>query len=185
MTVRRADRVVRAMLAAIVMPGAASAAMAAEPPKLAAPNVVEISPWLVTSGQPTPAGLASLKSLGFEAVVYLAPPTVGDAVRDEATIVGRQGLVYVNLPVDFEAPTSRDVDAFVGVLDALRGRKVLVHCQVNLRASSMVFLYRVVALKEEPRVAYAAVSGVWAPHGAWRRLIETELARRGIRFELL
>ena len=118
-------------------------------------------------------------------MVYLAPPTVGDAVRDEATIVGRQGLVYVNLPVDFEAPTSRDVDAFVGVLDALRGRKVLVHCQVNLRASSMVFLYRVVALKEEPRVAYAAVSGVWAPHGPWRRLIETELARRGIRFELL
>ena len=173
------------MLAAIVILGVASAAMAGEPPKLAASNVVEISPRLVTSGQPTPAGLASLKSLGFEAVVYLAPPNVGDAVRDEATIVGRQGLVYVNLPVDFEAPTSRDVDAFIGVLDALRGRKVLVHCQVNLRASSLVFLYRVIALKEEPRVAYTAVSGVWAPHGAWRRLIETELARRGIRFELL
>ena len=69
------------MLAAIVILGVARAAMAGEPPKLAASNVVEISPRLVTSGQPTPAGLASLKSLGFEAVVYLAPPNVGDAVR--------------------------------------------------------------------------------------------------------
>jgi len=163
----------------------ASATMAAEPSRLAAPNVVEISPSLVTSGQPSAAALAGLKAQGFEAVVYLAPPTVGDAVRDEALIVGRQGLVYVDQPIDFEAPTSRDVGTFIGVLDALRGRKVLVHCQVNMRASSMVFLYRVIALKDDPRVAYEAVSGVWAPHGPWRRLIEAELARHGIRFELL
>jgi len=153
--------------------------------RLALPNLREISPRLVTSGQPSAAALAGLKEQGFGAVVYLAPPTVGDAVRDEDAIVGRQGLVYVNLPIDFDAPTERDVDTFVRVLDALRDRKVLVHCQVNMRASSMVFLYRVTVLKEEPRVAYDAVTGVWVPHGPWRRLIETTLERHGIRFELL
>ena len=36
---------------------------------LRAPNVVEISPLLVTSGQPSAAGLAGLAALGFEVTV--------------------------------------------------------------------------------------------------------------------
>jgi hypothetical protein len=70
-------------------------------------------------------------------------------------------------------------------MTGLGSRKVLVHCQVNLRASSMVFLYRTIVLKEDPRVAYEAVSGVWSPEGPWRRLIETELRKHNVAFELL
>lgn len=61
----------------------ASGGSLAQPARLAAPNVVEISPRLVTSGQPSAEALAGLKAQGFEAVIYLAPPTVTDAVRDE------------------------------------------------------------------------------------------------------
>ena len=76
--------------------GRSSSAIAQRP--LRAPNVVEISPQLVTSGQPSADALAGLGAQGFGAVVYLAPPSVSDAVRDEAAIVaGRQGLVYVNI----------------------------------------------------------------------------------------
>src|SRR5687767_1253377 len=107
-----------------------------------APNVVEISPRLVTSGQPTAENLANLKTMGFEAVIYLAPPTVQDAVRDEPLIVTRQGLTYVNIPIRFDHPTEADFETFAGVLTGLGSRKVLVHCQINLRASSLVFLYR-------------------------------------------
>ena len=166
-----------AALVAALCSGAA--AEGADPP----PNLVVLSDRLVTSGQPTAAWLAQLKHNGFDAVIYLAPPTVSDAVRDEAAIVGRQGLVFVNVPIDFAAPSERDYEAFAGVMRALSGRRVLVHCQINLRASSLVFLYRAIALKEDPESAYAAVSKVWKPDGVWRQFIVSQLRRHGIGFE--
>jgi protein tyrosine phosphatase (PTP) superfamily phosphohydrolase (DUF442 family) len=149
-----------------------------------APNVVEISPRLVTSGQPSAEALANLKALGFEAVIYLAPPTVHDAVRDEQLIVTRQGLTFVNIPIRFDNPTEADFDTFAGVLTGLGTRKVLVHCQINLRASAMVFLYRATVLREDPRIAYEAVTKVWQPEAAWRQLIEDQLRKHKIAFEL-
>jgi len=118
-------------------------------------------------------------------VIYLAPPTVHDAVRDEALIVASQGLVFVNIPIRFDGPTDADYEAFAAALKGLGNRKVLVHCQVNLRASSMVFLYRAIVLKEDPKPAYDAVEKVWVPEGPWRRLIEDELRKHHINFELL
>ena len=154
-------------------------------PTLVAPNVVEISPQLVTSGQPSADELSKLKSLGFEAVIYLAPPTVQDAVRDEQLIVTRQGLTFINIPIAFDNPTEADFETFAAIVGGLRGRKVLVHCQVNFRASSMVFLYRTIVGKEQPRPAYEAVSSVWMPEGPWRRLIESQLRKHKVAFELL
>jgi len=149
-----------------------------------AANVVEISPRLVTSGQPSAKALSTLGALGFEAVVYLAPPTVSDAVRDEAYIVGRQELVFVDIPIRFDHPTEQDYETFAGVLDSLGARKVLVHCQVNMRASSMVFLYRVIARKEDPNRAYDSVTAVWKPEGPWKRLIEELLHKHNVKFDL-
>ena len=156
----------------------------AQSPSLA-PNVVEISPRLVTSGQPPAESLANLKALGFEAVIYLAPPTVHDAVRDEPLIVTRQGLTFVNIPIRFDAPTEADFETLAGVLTGLGNRKVLVHCQINLRASSLVFLYRAIVLKDDPRLAYEAVHKVWVPDEVWKRFIERQLARHKIDFQPL
>jgi len=155
----------------------------AQSPAPFAPNIVEIDPRLVTSGQPSEKGLSTLGALGFEAVIYLAPPTVTDAVRDEAQIVGRQGLVFVNIPIRFDHPTEQDYEAFAGVLDALGTRKVLVHCQVNMRASSLVFLYRVIARREDPDHAYESVTAVWSPEGPWKRLIVELLRKHGVKFD--
>jgi protein tyrosine phosphatase (PTP) superfamily phosphohydrolase (DUF442 family) len=186
---RRVERVMRRFRAFVVfalcIAAPVDAARAQATTRLAAPNVVEISERLVTSGQPSAMALASLKALGFDAVIYLAPATVSDAVPEEPRIVTGQGLVFINLPVQFDAPSARDYETFAALLKGLGTRKVLVHCQINLRASSFVFLYRVLALGDVPRQAYEALSSVWVPHGPWRRLIETELRDHHIDFELL
>ena len=150
-----------------------------------APNLVQATARIYTSGQPPAKSLQGLKAQGFEAVVYLAPPTVSDAVQDEARIVGGQGLVFVNIPIVFDNPTERDFETFTEVMKALGSRKVLVHCQVNLRASSMVFLYRTIVGREKPEEAWKAVERIWTPRGPWKRLIEGELRKRGIVFEIL
>ena len=173
----------RALCSLALLVTLATSAALAQPQSTGAPNRVDITPRLVTSGQPSAEALAGLAAQGFEAVIYLAPPTVADAVRDEALIVGRQGLLFVSIPIKFDSPTEKDFEVFTSVLSALAARKVLVHCQINLRASSMVFLHRVISLKEEPRVAYDAVAKVWSPDGPWKTLIQTLLRKNGVSFE--
>jgi protein tyrosine phosphatase (PTP) superfamily phosphohydrolase (DUF442 family) len=162
---------------------ALSAPMALAADDISAPNVVPISTNLVTSGQPTADSLGKLAAQGFGAVIYLAPPNVGDAVREEGLIVGKQGLVFVNIPILFGEPTEADFKTFAAVLKSLEGRKVLVHCQVNMRASSMTFLYRTLVQKEDPKLAYESVAKVWAPHGPWKQLIVDQLQKNKINFE--
>src|SRR4030095_14980707 len=111
----------------------------------------------------------------FGAVIYLVPPTVHDAVRDEAYIVGRQGLVFVNLPIPFDRPSAQDFEAFSAILRWLQGRKVLVHCQINMRASTFVFLYRAIVAGEDQGIAYESVSRVWTPDGPWKQLLQEQL----------
>jgi protein tyrosine phosphatase (PTP) superfamily phosphohydrolase (DUF442 family) len=170
-------------LAAWCLAMACTAAPAAPP--LQAPNVVETGPRLVTSGQPDAAALKGLKAAGFDAVIYLVPPTAPDAVEGEAKIVASQGLIFVNVPMNFSAPAQADFAVVTSVLKALAGRKVLVHCQVNLRASSMVFLHRAITLREDPRAAFADVARVWSPDPVWKAYIEGLLRRNGIDFEIL
>jgi protein tyrosine phosphatase (PTP) superfamily phosphohydrolase (DUF442 family) len=156
-------------------------AFAADP----APNTVAVSPQLVTSGQPTRAFLETLKSQGFAVVVYLAPPTMPDTIADEPVIVARQGLVYVNIPISWTAPKASDLDAVSRVLTAYADRKVYVHCQANFRTSSMIFLHRVIRLKDNPDTAWDAVRGAWEPNQTWRAFIVDTLKAHGIGYEPL
>ena len=147
------------------------------------PNRVDVSPRLATSGQPTKAFLEKLKAEGYEVVIYLAPPTVGDAIADEPKIVGRQGIVFVNIPIAWEKPTPADFDAFTRVMKALESRRVWVHCQMNLRASSMVFLHRVITLKEPPDKAWESVTKAWVPNSTWKAYIRATLKANGVEYD--
>jgi protein tyrosine phosphatase (PTP) superfamily phosphohydrolase (DUF442 family) len=150
---------------------------------LEAPNVVVISPQLVTSGQPPEPSLASLGREGFAAVVYLEPTTWRDAIAREPEILREQGIAFEKVPIHWQDPTGADYDAFAAAMKRVPAGKVLVHCQMNLQASSMTFLYRVIALGEAPDKAYESVAGVWSPNPAWKKFIATELARANIAFE--
>ena len=151
---------------------------------LGAPNEVPIDPNWVTSGQPSRAGLQRLKTLGFDRVLYLAPSTVDDAIADEPSLVRAQGLRFDHVPIPWAAPALSHVDAVFAVLNDWPAEgKGLVHCQVNMRASTLVFLHRVLVLRQAPELAWTAVSRVWTPGGPWRSLIDAALQRGGIRFE--
>ena len=52
-----------------------------------------------------------------------------------------------------------------------------------MRASTMVFLHRVIESKEDPDTAYQAVARVWSPSGAWKRFLVATLRSHGVSFE--
>ena len=148
-------------------------------------NYVEVSPKLSVSGQPTFAQLERFKALGIEAVVYIAPPQVSTSVREEPLLLGKQGLLYANIPVNFGSPSLADFQAFSAVLAAWKDRRVHVHCQVNMRGSVFVFLHRVIHDKVPPEQAYEIVRRIWVPDNIWRTFLVNTLKHHGITFDPL
>jgi protein tyrosine phosphatase (PTP) superfamily phosphohydrolase (DUF442 family) len=109
----------------------------------------------------------------------LAPPQSQGSLENEGGIVGRQGLTYVNIPVDFGAPRLEEFELFSEVMRAARDKNVLVHCQADFRGSSFVFLYRVIHEGAAIDEAAAQLNSVWAPNSVWKKFIQQTLAHYG------
>jgi protein tyrosine phosphatase (PTP) superfamily phosphohydrolase (DUF442 family) len=168
--------------AAQSQPEAAQPQSAAAEPQPVAINHVVVDARLHTSGQPQTPALETLAERGFDSVINLAPPTVVGAVADERELLESSGIAYVNIPVDFRNPTYADFERFSEALRETRGGQVLVHCQVNARASTFTFLYRVVHEGVAPAEAFELVKQVWTPIEPWADFGERVLERHGIDF---
>jgi len=147
-------------------------------------NYVAASERIHTAGQPNAATLATLAEQGFELVVNLAPPNNQGAVADEGKLVAEDGPTYVNIPVNWQKPTYEDFDLFSAVMNGARDRKVLVHCQLNMRASAFTFLYRVIHEHVPPEQAMEALRAVWIPRDQWATFTADVLKRNDVAFEL-
>ena len=77
---------------------------------------------------------------------------------DEGKLVAEDGPTYVNIPVSWQQPTYEDFELFSAVMNGARDRKVLVHCQLNMRASAFTFLYRVIHEGVPPEEAMQGVA---------------------------
>jgi len=180
MPIKPFSRYVGALLLAAA---AAAPTQAADPAPLAV-NYVAADERLHTAGQPDAATLASLADRGFELVINLAPPSNKGAVADEGKLVAEHGPTYVNIPVDWQRPTYADFELFSAVMNGARDRKVLVHCQLNMRASAFTFLYRVVHEHVPAEEAFTALRAVWLPRDQWADFVAMVLARNAIDFAL-
>jgi protein tyrosine phosphatase (PTP) superfamily phosphohydrolase (DUF442 family) len=176
-----------ALITALALSSVTDIAPAATPPApiagIVAPNVVVISPTLVTAGQPTRESLLGLKAEGYDAVIYLAPGDTADAVADEAQLLKAQGIEFVHVPIPWQAPEAQHLQATARALSRLQGKKVLVHCQMNMRASAVTFLYRTLYAKEDSAAAWADVKKVWTPRDQWAKFVDEQLQAGGSTFK--
>jgi protein tyrosine phosphatase (PTP) superfamily phosphohydrolase (DUF442 family) len=136
-------------------------------------NFVQLTEDIGTSGQPSREQFRAIAAEGFEAVVNLALPTSDHAIADEGSIVTGLGMGYFHIPVRFDEPTVDDVRTFFGVMNALAGKQVWVHCVVNARVSAFLYLYlrQVRGLQEE--AARSVVLERWEPKmdTTWRSVL--------------
>ena len=126
-------------------------------------NFEQMTDWLGTSGQPTREQFAAIADAGYDAVINLALPESDRAIADEGSIIAGLGMHYVHLPVQMENPTLDNLRTFIGVMQALDGKKVWVHCVVNARVSAFVFHY----LRKEKNLpeqdARSSILDQWEP----------------------
>jgi protein tyrosine phosphatase (PTP) superfamily phosphohydrolase (DUF442 family) len=146
-------------------------------------NFVAVTDRIHTSGQPTREQLGELKAKGYAFIINLATPASAGAIPEEGMLVTRAGIAYLNIPVDFKVPGYADFELFGNILKQAGSRRVLVHCQVNKRASVFAFLYRVVHEGVAPDEAWKNVDAIWAPDPQWIDLIRVVLKRHGIVFD--
>lgn len=104
---------------------------------------VEETPLLATAGQPKAEHLDWLKAQGFEAVVNISTPTARNFVADEPRLVMEKGMAYVHVPVDCSALEADQYRLVSGVLKSMEGKKVLLHCAGNVKASAFAHIFRV------------------------------------------
>src|SRR4026208_1222596 len=105
-------------------------------------NYYELAGGLVSSGQPTPEEFAAIRDAGYQVIINLVPASAQMALANEADVVREMGLEYIHIPVIWDSPQVNDLKQFTDAMNKNRGKKVFVHCEVNYRASSYLYLYR-------------------------------------------
>ena len=124
-------------------------------------NYYEYSPRLLSSGQPTREQYPAIAEAGVEAVINLAPVTEPGAYADEGEVAAGLGLDYVHIPIDWEAPSRADLEAFFAAMARFEDKRVLVHCYANARASAFVYLWRTLRAGADEAEAQATLRKIW------------------------
>ena len=142
-------------------------------------NFLKLSDRLFTGGMPKAEQLSDAAQKGVDVVINLAPHEVPNAVPDEAQLVHSFGMQYINIPVNWNTPTRDGLDRFMEVMDTNSGKKILVHCQANFRATAFVSLYRILRQGWNPDDAMAGMHKIWdeEDYPIWKKFIEESLKR--------
>jgi protein tyrosine phosphatase (PTP) superfamily phosphohydrolase (DUF442 family) len=143
-------------------------------------NYIRYSPYFSSSGQPGANEMKALSEAGFQRIIYLAFSDNKSALPNEDRVVKSLGMDYMQIPVDFERPTIDDFEDFAAVLNRDKTIRTLLHCQVNFRASTFSFLYRVIYGGVPMAEAKSDLDSIWQPDRVWYRFIVDVLAKHGL-----
>ena len=110
-----------------------------------------------------------IKEYGFKHVINLIP---GMQLKERRHVESLD-MSYTQIPVDWGNPTLADFEKFVELMKSYGDEKVFVHCQLNWRASSFVYLYRVTQLGIDAKDAKTDLEAIWKPHDGWDKYIES------------
>ena len=135
-------------------------------------NYYELADGLVSSGQPSAEELAAIRDAGYQLIINLVPTDASMALANEGGIVRGLGMEYVHIPVIWDKPQKSDLDTFFETMQNNREKKVFVHCEVNYRASSFLYLYRRKYLGTDEKQARQDLQWIWAPNPTWTQFID-------------
>ena len=129
------------------------------------------SEQIASSGHITSEQYQNIKDYGFKHVINLIP---GNQVK-ERTLVQSLGLSYAQIAVDWNNPTAANFAEFSQLMQSFGHDRIFVHCEMNMRASAFVFLYRVIHQDVPEQDARKEMLKIWQPEGTWDQFINTTI----------
>ncbi len=133
-------------------------------------NHIVISDLIETSGQPSPNQFSDIANAGFTTVINLAMHDSTNALPDEGGYVTEAGMAYFHMPVNFNAPTKKDLSLFLKLMKVVEGQKVWVHCALNMRVSAFMQHYQSHVLKRSGDDIIPILK-TWEPEDVWLEFI--------------
>lgn len=143
-------------------------------------NYLRVDHLIASSGQPEEQQFESIAAAGFRVVINLAMPDSENALPDEGSIVTELKMVYVHIPVPFDAPDIHHIKTFFEIMDAFYGQKIWVHCVVNYRVSAFMYLYLRHAQGVAEHEARKAILPSWQPNELWKKLMRISKEDTGL-----
>ena len=117
-----------------------------------------------------------LAKKGYEVVINLAPSSlIEGSVINEAEILEKENVEYINIPVDFFKPTERDFKEFVSNLEKNKNKKIWIHCAANKRVSAFVYKYRRDILKLSHDEIIGDMEAIWTPNKIWNSFLDLKI----------
>lgn len=140
-------------------------------------NFYRIDKNITTAGQPTIEEFIIIKQNNHDLIINLATRNSPDAINNEESIVTGLGLDYIHIPVDFRAPAISDLQRFFEAMELNSNKHIFVHCAMNWRVASFMFLYRTVKCNVPLAKAEQDLHAVWKPDNVWQSFIDMVLTR--------
>lgn len=134
-------------------------------------NAVAVEDSVLTAGLLNEVQLAELGAAGIELVINLLPDWHDYAVKNEAHVVGEQGIAYHYIPIEFDAPKPVEYEEFERLMLANKGKKMLVHCAANYRVSAFysIYAYRHLGWSEQRCQQHVStIIGDMSEYPAWQ-----------------
>lgn len=127
---------------------------------------------LVTSGQPSSDEFALIAQAGFKVVINLALTDASNVLIGEDRRVLDLGMDYIHLPLLFNRPSYTQILRTLDLLKFLHPQKVWLHCALNMRVSSLMYVYRIHQLMMNEVNAKVLLNQIWTPNAEWSDVIK-------------
>lgn len=136
------------------------------------PSFQFIHERLFTSGQPSAEQFQLIKEYGIDTVINLAFNDADPHLNGEDKICVELGLNYIQIPILWDTPAD---DQCLFALDLIahlvQEKKIWVHCALNMRVSSLMYLYRQYFMDIDMPTAQELLHQIWEPNETWTGLI--------------
>jgi protein tyrosine phosphatase (PTP) superfamily phosphohydrolase (DUF442 family) len=140
-------------------------------------NFLKLSDSLFSSGMPTPEQIPSIAENGVQVVINLATSKSEGWMINEKELMEAQNITYYSIPVDWENPTTDELNDFMNIMEGHIHHKILVHCQANYRATGFIAVYRYSRLGWSEENAFRDLRKIWNPaeYPVWDEFIKKGL----------
>ena len=128
-------------------------------------NACQVTPTLVTGGQPGREHLEALKAAGVEVVLDIRDPMEPRPLGDEAAVAREIGLAYENVPVRQGAAGPAEMERILDVLRRNKGKQMFFHCGTANRVGGALIPYFMLdeGMSEDDAVQRAMQVGLRSP----------------------
>ena len=132
---------------------------------------------LSSSGMPTAEQMKSVAEAGVQLVINLAPHDVPNAIPNETELVESLGMIYINIPVNWNTPNEDGLNIFMDAMDANMDKKIHVHCEANFRASAFITMHRILRSGWNAEDAFTVMHTIWDEdaYPVWKMFIENAI----------